>query len=58
MCVKQNKLCNAFLCNIHSYRAMKMLNAHGMKKREMGMSRQVMCINNLKKLGDVVRISV
>ena len=36
----------------------KMLNASGEKKREIEMSRHVMCINNLKKLGDVVRISV
>ena len=34
-----------------------MLNALGMRKmREIGMSRQILCIKNLKKLGDVVGI--
>ena len=34
-----------------------MLNALGIGKREIEMRRQIMCVKNLKKLGDVVRIS-
>ena len=34
-----------------------MLNALGIGKREIEMSRQIMCVKNLKKLGDVVGIS-
>ena len=54
---KKNKMCKAFLCIIYSCGVKKMLNTFGMRKKEIGMSRQLMYIKNLKKLGDVVRIS-
>ena len=62
MCVcvrvcKRTKCVMHLLCIIYSCTVKKMLNALAIRNREIGMSRQLICIKNLKKLGDVVRIS-
>ena len=55
VCVcKENEMCKAFTCIIYSCWVKETSNALATRKREIGMSRQLMCIKNLKKFEEML----